>query len=310
VTASLQQLQFFRAVARNLSFSQAAAELYTSQPYVSNQIRKLEDHFGVPLFVRSHPQISLTEAGEALYERVTQILNDVDSLEQVVQQFQGLQRGTVQLAATESAGNHVMPELIAAFHRDYPEIVVHLRVGNTEDVLRWIDLDEVEVGISPQRPEAKNLTSERFYREPVVVLYPATMELPDPLPVEQLAQLPKVVREHGSLTLGKMHSLLEAYASGTSFVAQLSGTTSVNEAVAAGLGVSLVPARSAKAWLGAGSVKQCTLDGVELEHEYYVIYSEQRYVTPAARALVKHLRGRAPAGDTTGAAEDVADSDS
>lgn len=66
VTASLQQLQFFRAVARNLSFSQAAAELYTSQPYVSNQIRKLEDHFGVPLFVRSHPQISLTEAGEEI----------------------------------------------------------------------------------------------------------------------------------------------------------------------------------------------------------------------------------------------------
>lgn len=290
MAVSLQQLEFFRTVARNLSFSNAAKELYTSQPYVSNQIRKLEDHYGVPLFVRSTPRIALTEAGTALYERVRVILDDVDGLEQLVHQFQGLHRGTVQLVVTASPGNHVLPELIASFRRTYPDIVVQMRVGNTEDVLHWLELDEAEIGISPRRPEAKQLTCEPFYREPLVVLYPADMALPDPLPLAEFARLPKVVREDGSLTLALMAELLEDYPSGAEFVAQLSGTTAVNEAVAAGLGISLVPERSARTWLEAGSVRAGALEGVRAHHEYYAIYGQRRYVSPAALAFVEHLR--------------------
>lgn len=290
MAVTLQQFEFFRAVARNLSFSSAARDLYTSQPYVSNQIRRLEDHYGVPLFIRSHPHIALTEAGQALYERIEQILNDVEQVEQVVQQFHGLHRGTIQLGATASAGNHVLPGLIASFNAEYPEIIIQARVGNTEDVLEWLDLDEAEIVISPQRPTTKNLTSEPFYRERLIVLHPVDMDLPDPLPPARLAELPKVIREEGSLTLAKMHEIIAEFPTGTEFVAQLSGTTAVNEAIAAGLGVSLVPERSAKAWLEAGSVRMCALDGVQPHHEFYVIYSKQRYITPAAQAFIEHLR--------------------
>jgi DNA-binding transcriptional LysR family regulator len=290
VAITLQQLEFFRAVARNLSFSNAAKELYTSQPYVSNQIRKLEDHFGVPLFIRSYPQISFTEAGEALFERIEGILDDVNELEMVVQQFRGLQRGTIELAATETAGNHRMPELIASFRRDYPDIIVHLQIGNTENVMQWLDIDEVEIGISPQKPDSPNLIAEPLYREPLVVICPADMDLVDPLPVAQFARLPRVIREGGSLTLAKMNELLEGYPSGSDYVAQLKGTTAVTEAVAAGVGVSLVPVRSAKAWLEAGSVRKCELDGVSIYHEFYVVYPRKRYISPAAHAFIKCMR--------------------
>lgn len=290
MSVTIQQLVFYRAVARNRSFSNAARELYTSQPYVSNQIRKLEDHYGVPLFLRSHPRIALTEAGEVLYQRVDQILGDLQQLEQVVQQFQGLRRGTIQFAAAASAGNHVMPERIASFNREYPDIIIQGRIGNTEEVLEWLDLDEVEIGISPRKPDSGNLTSEPFYLEPLVIVCPVAMDIPDPLPVATLAALPKVVREDGSLTLAKMNELLEGYPSGTDYVAQLEGTTAVNEAVAAGLGVSLVPERSARVWSQAGLVRTCELDGVSLHHELYLVYSQRRYVTPATRAFVEHLR--------------------
>lgn len=289
VAVSLQQLEFFRAVARRLSFSQAAKDLYTSQPYVSNQIRKLEDHYGVPLFVRSQPRVALTEAGELLYERTNRILDDVDELDQVVQQFRGLRRGTVQVAATESAGNHVLPELIASFHRDHPDIVVSGRVGNTGEVCSWLDLDEVEIGLSPQVPESSSLASVPFYRERLVVVTPVSMRPADPLPRSTFATMPKVAREDGSLTLTKMSEVLEPYSTSTDFVAQLSGTTAVNEAVAAGLGVSLVPERSAKAWLDAGTVRAVTLEGDPLYHDFYLLYPHERYLSPAARALIEHL---------------------
>jgi LysR family transcriptional regulator, low CO2-responsive transcriptional regulator len=290
VSITIQRLLFYRAVARNRSFSNAAKELYTSQPYVSNQIRKLEEHFRVPLFVRTYPQITLTEAGEALYERVDQLLNDVDALEEVVQQFQGLQRGTIQLGATASAGNHVVPELIASFNRAHPDIVIQVRVGNTGEVMEWLDLDDVEIGISPRTPESTQLSAEPFYREALIVIAPAAMELPEPLTIADFATLPKIAREDGSLTLERMQEVLADHPGGMDFVAQFGGTTAVNEAVAAGLGVSLVPERSAKAWLDAGSVRSHTLAGTDLYHGFYLLYSKQHYITPAARALVEHLR--------------------
>lgn len=290
MAVTLQQFEYFCAVARNLSFSSAARDLYTSQPYVSNQIRRLEEHYGVPLFVRSSPRISLTEAGEALYAQIEGILGEVDQLELVVKQFHGLARGSIRVGATASAGNHVLPELIASFHRKFPDILVHARVGNTEDVVEWLELDEAEIGIGPQVPNTKNLTAEPFYRERLVVLHPSSMDLPDPLPAAMLAGLPKVAREEGSLTLAKMHDLLAEHPGGLDVVAELTGTTSVNEAVAAGLGVSLVPERSAEPWLSAGSVGKCTVEDTDLYHDFYLIYAQQRYITPATKAFIEHLR--------------------
>lgn len=294
MAVTFQQLEIFRAVARNLSFSVAAQEVYTSQPHVSNQIRKLEQHYRVPLFVRAHPGISLTEAGLALYERINKILDDIDEAEQVIQQFRGLQRGTVRLAATESAGNHVAPGIIADFRRSFPDIVVRMQVSNTEDVLGWLERDEAELGIIPQKPQVGYLICEPFYTEDLVIIYPTDLSLPDRLTIAEFAELPKVVREDGSLTLALMDDLLDD--NGGDYVAQLGGTTAVNEGVASGLGVSLVPERSAKAWVDAGSVGMSRLSDANPHHDFYLVYSQQRYITPANRALIEHLRAWRSAG--------------
>ncbi|NED97831.1 LysR family transcriptional regulator [Phytoactinopolyspora alkaliphila] len=289
MSITLQRLEFFRAVARHLSFSAAAKELYTSQPYVSNQIRKLEDHFGARLFVRSQPKISLTEAGAALHKRIEQILSDIEQLDHVARQFHGLQRGTVRFAATESIGNHVMPELIARFHREHPSMIVQGRIGNTEEVLEWLDLREVEIGISPQIPEDPAVISAPFYREALVVIYPTSMDLPDPLPLERFAELPKIVREGGSLTRARMYELLDPESLGTTIVGELSGTTAVNEAVVTGLAVSLVPEQSARTWIEAGLVRSCALAGVTLSHDFHLLHTAERDLTLAARAFIEHL---------------------
>lgn len=287
MAVTLQQLEIFRAVARNLSFSLAAKEAYTSQPHVSNQIRKLEQHYRVPLFVRSRPGISLTEAGSALYDRITAILDDVAEAEQVIQQFRGLQRGSVTVAATASAGNHVLPGLLADFHHEHPEIVVRLNVSNTEDVAELVERDEAELAITPRRPSTTELESERFYTEDLVVLAPSALDLAPEIDVDALAGLPLIAREEGSLTLTILNQLLANHT--VEYVAQLSGTTAVNEAVASGLGVSLVPERSGHPWLQAGSVTISRIAGHRPQHRFHLVHSTQRYITPATRALINHL---------------------
>ncbi|WP_020390475.1 LysR family transcriptional regulator [Kribbella catacumbae] len=288
MAVTLQQLEIFRAVAGNLSFSVAAREVYTSQPHVSNQIRKLEEHYGIPLFVRSRPGITLTEAGAVLYERINRILADLEGAEQLIQQFRGLRRGSVRLAATSSVGNHVLPGLIASFQREHREIVISLRVSNTDHVWSLVEADEAELAVTPLQPLSRELTYEPFSTDDLVVVAPAGMELPDPLTVAALAELPLVTREEGSLTLNQQQELLRSY--DTTVVAQLSGTTAVNEAVAAGTGVSLVPESAVRAWVDAGLVSIRRLSDAAPKHDYFLVYSPQRYLTPATRALIEHLR--------------------
>ena len=287
---TLQQLQTFRSVARQLSFSAAARELFTTQPHVSNQIRSLEEHYRLPLFVRTRGQISLTEAGTALYAKVTTILAEVGESEQIVREFRRLDRGSVRVAATSSFGNHLLPGLIADFHTARPEITVIAQVGNTERVWEMAENDEAELAVTTaQPPTTRKLNAEPFVRDDLVLLCPSRMDVSDRVSADDLAGMRLVLREEGSLTLTVLRQLLEGR--DLRVAAQLSGTAAVNEAVAAGVGVSLVPESSVGAWLAAGSVTIRRLQGVELKHDYVLAYSPSRFQTSAASALLDHLRG-------------------
>ncbi len=288
MAVTLQQLEIFRAVARNLSFSVAAREVYTSQPHVSNQIRKLEEHYRVPLFVRSRPGVTLTEAGAALYERISAILTDIEDAERVVEQFRGLRRGSVTVAATASIGSHVLPGVLADFRRQHPEIVVRLHVSNTEEVLAMIERDDAEIAITPARPMGRDLESQKLCAEELVVISPPHLKLPPHITLDVLAAQQLVVREDGSLTLGLMNELLADR--DLDYAAHLSGTTAVNEAVAAGMGVALVPGSSTRPWEQAGAVCVSRLSDASPSHQFFLVHFAHRYITPATRALMRHLR--------------------
>jgi len=290
LNSSLQQLQFFRAVAHSLSFTHAAEQLYTSQPRVSVQIKKLESQLGVELFVRTSSKVTLTEAGRDLLGLVERILDGVSELEQRAKEYKGLDQGSVRVGASQNAGSFLLPELIASFRLRYPGIVVSLLVGNTDTVVEWLDQGEVEIGVSPREKTTPAVSSELFHTEPLIVIYPPDLDLPDPLPPEDFSRLPLVARETGSLTGRKLAESIRAYSRDLDMsVVQLDGTTAVIEGVAAGLGASLVPERSAKAWIEAEMVKGTRLLGQNPCHHYF-IHTRTKFVPPATRAFVAHLR--------------------
>ena len=126
------------------------------------------------------------------------------------------------------------------------------------------------------------------------MLAPSRLALPDVIDIDAFASLPVIAREEGSLTLSIMNELLASHT--VEYVAQLGGTTAVNEAVASGLGVSLVPVRSSRPWMRAGGVTISRLVDEQPQHEFHLVHSTQRYITPATRALITHLHRWALAG--------------
>src|SRR6185369_9813200 len=112
--ATLRQLKVFETVARLLSFSRAAEELHLTQPAVSTQIKKLEDHAGIALFEQLGKKIYLTPAGVELLKIGRSIIQQFELAEMAMTQFKGIRGGRLNVAVI-SAGDYFLPRLLVEF---------------------------------------------------------------------------------------------------------------------------------------------------------------------------------------------------
>jgi len=127
----LQQLRYIWEVARHdLNVSATAQSLYTSQPGISKQIRLLEDELGVEVFARSGKHLTrVTPAGEAILEVSGEILQKVESIKQVAQEFSDEKKGSLDIATTHTQARYALPPAITSFIGQYPDVSLHMHQG-------------------------------------------------------------------------------------------------------------------------------------------------------------------------------------
>ncbi len=127
----LQQLKYIWEVSRNgLNVSATAQKLYTSQPGISKQIRLLEDELGVEIFARSGKHLThVTPAGEVILKAASDILNKVEKIRQVAQEFSDEDTGSLSIATTHTQARYALPPVIHAFIEKYPKIALHMQQG-------------------------------------------------------------------------------------------------------------------------------------------------------------------------------------
>ena len=130
---TLRQLKVFESVARNLSFSRAAEDLFLTQPAVSMQIKQLEGNIGLPLFEQLGKKIYLTDSGRELYHYSRAISQQLADMELALDELKGLERGKLNISVVSTA-NYFAPNLLANFCQRYSGITVSLNVSNREIV--------------------------------------------------------------------------------------------------------------------------------------------------------------------------------
>src|SRR5271169_515527 len=166
---TLRQLQVFESVARHLSHSRAAAELYLSQPAVSMQIKQAEETIGLHLFEQVGKKLFLTEAGRELLHYSRGIMQQIQEMESVFGEMKGMSRGRLNIAGVSSA-NYFMPQLLAKFFQQHPGIQVSLHVANRDAVIKQLDENRADLAIMGQPPEGAEMLAESFLQNPLVVI--------------------------------------------------------------------------------------------------------------------------------------------
>ena len=119
------QIDYFMAVATNLSFTKTSEELFVSQPAISRQISQLEKELGVRLFIRNNQKTELTEAGRLYYDLFSRYKADLITTRMEVDRILGRKRGVIRVGFLEGWDLFgIIPPMIERFNRDYPDIEV------------------------------------------------------------------------------------------------------------------------------------------------------------------------------------------
>ncbi|MEQ8834221.1 MAG: selenium metabolism-associated LysR family transcriptional regulator [Miltoncostaeaceae bacterium] len=196
----LRHLQTLRMVVEKGSFSQAAEELEISQPAVSFQIRALEQKLGHRLLDRSGRRVSLTEAGEVVYDYARRMIGLEAEMERAVGEVGTRVAGRLVIGSTVGPAELLLPRLLGAFHRTYPDVRVSLVVTDTQTVCDRVLDDELEIGVVGAGRSQRGLEFEAFLRDELVLIVPPGHHLAGTpsVTLEQLADEPMLMQQEGS----------------------------------------------------------------------------------------------------------------
>jgi LysR family glycine cleavage system transcriptional activator len=153
-------LRAFEAVARRLSFSAAAEELYLTQPAISRQIKALEDELGAPLFVRGTRKVELTGAGVQLLRGVLPFLQRLDTTVRQIRSARG--RRHVSVATFASLASLWLLPRLQAFERAHPDIDIRI---SASDVMVDLDDPEIDLVLRYCHPDTVPPGAERLFGE-------------------------------------------------------------------------------------------------------------------------------------------------
>jgi DNA-binding transcriptional LysR family regulator len=272
----LRLVKYFLAVIDHGGITRAAKALYVAQPSLSQAIRSLERQLDVRLFDRSGRQLTLTPAGESFAETARQIHRDIDRAHAEVQAVRNLTAGRLELAATPTLELDPLPELASRLRHAHPGLLLSVVApGGAAEVVNEVRQGHAEIGLTELPVKTETLRVWPLETQEITLVLPVAMavDLPDPVPLNAIADIPLVTTDTGIRTLPPMAATVAV---------QSAHWPAVWDLVRLGAGATFLPKRLAER-RGENVVVRSTVP--KLEQSIGLVYRPGP-LSPAARAFL------------------------
>ncbi len=277
----LRQLRYFLAVAEELNFTRAAERMGIAQPPLSQQIISLEHQLKVQLFNRSRRHVELTAEGKAFQVEAKRILNITQNAANVVQAIARGEDGPLAIGAIFSSIYGTVPHLLQEIVARHPGITPSLQEMTISQQLAALREERIDIGLVRGPISAPELEALTVFEEPFVLVCPSQgpLAVRSGITLNEIAKLPliRVVASANRDFSRKMMSALVEKGYKLNIAHEVSDTHTLIGLVAAGFGVSLVPA---------------SLQNIQIRHVRYVPLTEQTPTT--SLQLVWHRQNTSP----------------
>ena len=279
---TFRQLEIFIAVAETQQVTRASKKLFLTQSAVSMALGELENQLGAPLFDRRGRSLLLNDRGRYLLPMAKDINFQVWNIESMLNEERELVAGSLEIIASSTIGNYVLPYLIGTFMRLHPETRINMLVANTKQAEKLVcqgamDLGFVEGSISNDMVKAVPWFEDQL----VIICCPShslaqkkNFQVPD-----DLQETVWVMREEGSGTaeifkkkLGKHVVLLEV-------VTKMGHTEAIKKAVESGIGAACLSDLTICRETGQGWLKSLAIEGIDMHRQLRIIQHRDKVTT-------------------------------
>jgi DNA-binding transcriptional LysR family regulator len=239
----VRQLEMFRAVAEEGSFTRAAQRLHVSQSAVSRQVKLLEDELGGLLLHRGGNGITLTGPGELVLKAANRVQRDLQDVVWQLSENQKLQRGLLRLGGGMTVCLYILPRLLKKFRSRFKQVELHVASGTSEAILRLLRNHQVDLGLLTLPVVATDLEVLPVLKEEMVVVMAPRHPLARARSVEprQLGRFPLILFESGSNTRKVVDQFFVEEEIPTQVAMETENVEIIKAMVASGLGISVVP---------------------------------------------------------------------
>lgn len=284
---TFRQLQVFEAVARHLSFTHAAEELFLTQPAVSMQVKQLESAVGIPLYEQLGKSIHLTEAGKLMFRYSTEIRSQVNEAEKELDDLKGTEGGLLQIAVASTVNNFAA-RLLSEFCQQYPRIRVSFDVTNRATLLKKLEANESDLALMGSPPGDMDLIGEPFMDNPLVVIAPPSHPLvgEKDIPLKKLKDDPLLMREVGSGTRVAMERFfLEKKNFKLISSIEMNSNEAIKRSVEAGLGLGIVSLHTIELEKELGRLEILDVRSFPIVRQWYIVYRKGKRLSIAAESF-------------------------
>lgn len=294
---NFNHLKVFWAVAKNLSYTRAAEELYLSQPTVSIQLKKLEEALGLDLLEQLGKKIYLTQAGELLYPYVNRIFSLATEAESAIQELKGLRSGRIIIGASTTPGIYLLPAIISSFQQNYPRLEISLEISNTHQVQEHLLLNQLDLGV----------VGEELTIDPQLIIQPLLADdlliiaaKEHPLALRKSVSFAEfltqrlILRERGSSTREVLEQSVHSRSLQLKVAMQLNSIEAIKQAVIANLGVSVISKFTVGLEVKAGLLRAIPFSDLSLSRQINLVYHKEKKLSPVMQVFVQDLINSCP----------------
>ncbi|WP_170074906.1 selenium metabolism-associated LysR family transcriptional regulator [Paraclostridium dentum] len=282
----LKQLEVFVAVAKYNSFSKAAKELFLTQPTVSAHIQNLEKSLDTVLVNRNNKVITLTKAGEILYEHAIYILNNCKKAVYDIKEYSGKIEGVIDLACSSIPETYILPDFLKSFYTNYPNVKFSISRYDSQDAISEILNERISFGFVGSKVNNKQIEYIDLIDDELVLIAPKNLIIENEngfIDIEKLYNLKFIMRKDGSGTQSIVINKLKSNKiplNSLDTIAYVESNESIKEMVKLGLGVSFVSYTSIIEDINSNKLNFYRIKNMSFDRKFYFIYSKKKAFTP------------------------------
>jgi LysR family transcriptional activator of glutamate synthase operon len=286
----LQQLRVFREAAKAGGFTRASEELHLSQSTISLHIKRLEEELGCPLFLRAKKRVYLNEAGGVLLQYADRIFQEIKNAEMAVRELSELQCGTIRLGSGATTVTYLLPRILGAYQRKYPEIELIVTTNSSEALALAVHQQKLDLAVV-MLPVQPSLALELLpiLREELVYVVNSN----HPLAAEQvihpqdILDVPFISFLQGSAMQMNLDTHFAAMGITPRITMEMENIEAIKALVRAGLGAAVLPACSVSP--NQGAIRAMRIRGFRMERELALALPRATVLPQAIQKLASRL---------------------